>query len=249
MIRLVSIVRRLARSLDVEDVVVLTLPWLVASLRQSTRFSAWVEAARDLGPLHPSKLLPFLALGGGLWAVLAARRAPREWDIWARLHVIAAWAGILLGVPMLFIVLSNGDTGVIYIYGALFALLSFGAVGVSRSPRALTLTDAQKRWLLLPFTALSTWYATDHLVGEFVYDPHHVALIADPLSHGDVTALALGLMEAGFMSALMFVPYVLLVIFPRFIVDNVEPPGVWARRYLMFVVSVLLGLVALVLGG
>lgn len=244
-LRLTKLVRRLQDLMAPEDALVTAMPLLLAALLHLDSYLGLWERYRGYGPLHPARLAPFLLVGGGLWAVTASRphRFGGDGDVWARLHLFAAWAGLLVGAPLLFLVLSDGDTGIIYVYAGLFALLSFGALGIAASKRALNLSPQLRRWLMAPFLAGSTWYATDRLVARYLYDAHHVEVILGPLRQGDPVGLFLGMVEAAFVLGLMVVPYVLLVIFPRFILGEVDGPWTWIRRYGWFALSVLVGLV------
>jgi len=246
-LRVQKIFNNLRGLLDTEDFIVLAMPWLIALIGRSDAYLAVWEAYKGFGGLNLSRLVPFLLFGSGFWLVTASRHRHREEEIWSQLHIWAAWAGLLVGVPLLFVILSDGDTGIIYIYGALFAIISFGCLFLSTTSRALDIPPERQRLLLIPFLAISTWYATDRLVGQFLYEPQHVAFIVEPLRAGDPVGVMMGGIEALFMAGLMIVPYVLLVVFPRFIVGDVQRPGIWIRRYGWFVASILLGLAVICL--
>lgn len=241
-----GMMRRLRALLEPEDLVILAIPLLLAMARQEPGYGALLEKARVMGPLHPVRLVPFLVACGGLWAVIATRD-DREIARWDQLPVWAAWAGLLVGAPMLLVILSNGDTGVVYLYAGVFAVGSFAALGLGFSRFALNLSPVARRVAAAPFVCGATWYATDRLVGQYLYDAHHLAMLVTPVRRGDLGALAMGGVEAAFMVGLLAVPYVLMVVFPRFILGDLERPWVWIRRYLWFGVSVGLGLLWLMI--
>jgi hypothetical protein len=235
--------RAAGSSLEIEDVLLflinlVVLPWLGHDALRSR--------LRELPPGLFALGLAFLGYGGFFICVAThvqpvdADGTPRPGR--GRLWLFAAYLGQIFGYPMLAYLLADRDNGEVFAL-ILIALLTAIAYALSFRRGARTLSVKMRRFLLLPLTLFTTWYATEHLVGKYVFDPIDLDAYALAIDSGSLLGMMRGFaVFCGRTIMLMTLPYIVLVIAPRFVAGELAHPRVWLQRFALFVLGAAAGL-------
>ena len=231
-----------------EDILLILLPPLTVLLAR------W-ELARGIidgvGGSVLGRLALFALFEFGLLGVLASRPPPdepsEESDIWGRLHLLAANVGVIFGIPLLFLLIAHGAWGSIYLFAGAHVLACIIALMIGRQGGGPVLSYVQRRLaLLLPFL-MASYFTIRLLTARFLFGDAQLQAMVSHLKGGDLTLLAVDALEVVFLGFLFVVPFVVLVVFPRFIAGDVEGPWVWLRRYAGFCLSLCLCLAGLLM--
>jgi hypothetical protein len=229
--------------LEIEDVLLffitlVLLPWLGHDALRSR--------LRELPPGLFALGLAFLGYGGFFVCAAThvqpvdAEGAPHAGR--GRLLLLAAYLGQIFGYPMLAYLLADRDNGEVFSL-ILIAVLTVIAYAMSFRRGARTLSVKTRRFLILPLTLFTTWYATEYLIGKYVFDPVDLHAYARAIANRAPFCMLRG--YAGFCGrtiGLMLLPYVVLVIAPRFVAGELAPPRVWLQRFALFVLGAAAGL-------
>lgn len=229
--------------LEIEDVLLffinlVVLPWLGRDVLR-----VWL---RELPPGLFALGLAFLGYGG-FFICTATHVQPVDADGKprpgrGRLLLLAAYLGQIFGYPTLAYLLADRDRGEVLSL-ILIAVLTAVAYALSFRRGARTLSVQTRRSLLLPLTLFTTWYATEYLIGKYVFDPIDLQAYALAIAKGSSLGMLRGFgVFCGRTIMLMLLPYVVLVIAPRFVAGEIAQPRVWLQRFALFVLGAAAGL-------
>ncbi len=94
---------------------------------------------------------------------------------------------------------------------------------------------------------MGAYFTIRLLTARFLFGDEHLEAMVAHLRAKDGTLLAVDSLEVAFLGLLFVIPFVVLVVFPRFIAGAVEGPWVWTRRYIGFCISLCLCLAGLLI--
>jgi len=192
------------------------------------------------------KFVLFFITCSGFWICLASKPVEDGLGVLDKLPfkkniiIHTAYLSQLIGIPFMVLILSDGDTGIIYIWWVIFAFFSLVSWLFTLKKKPWHLRVRYRRYIIILFTVASAWYCTEYLVERIIVEQGHISSIIKHYKNGSITGLALDFLEFIILSLLFIVPYTVMVIFPRIGAGEFERPVTWIKRFGWFVVSVFI---------
>jgi len=235
--------KKLLRAVGPEDIALMAVVMFLVPLSRGGPMAFILTRGASPGPL---KLAVFILICAGFWVCLGTRPVEDGLGVHDRLPLKKnlimhmAYLGQLIGIPFMVLILSDGDTGIIFLWWGVFAFFSLFAWLFSLRNNARRVRVRHRRYIMIFFTVASAWYATEYLVDRLIVEQGHITAMAGHIRDRSLWGMAGGLLEFIILSVLFIIPYTVMVIFPRVAAGEFEGPGVWARRYGWFTMGMFI---------